>query len=943
MHVELLQSVGLAHPNGEPVPELLAVRGRPGDLSPDEGAVIRDATAFPEIEFVLFRRFADGRSSQPAAFVVDNSDERLSEGQLARLHGALWRQGIAPLVYVAWPTRVDILSCARGPDFWKGGDYTFSPVEQIHVASQVESELRKRRRFSAERLADGSFWDDPQNAPLAEHGRAAHGSLIQAIVEVDSELEGEQNPVLRRLLLLMVLIKYLEDRSVFPSGWFGRFCKGARSFFDVLKSGSPDDVLRLLKTLERRFNGDIFSLPIGAQQRLSRAALNRFAQLVEARTLEQQRYLWEQYSFEHLPVETISHLYQRFVHGHGTVYTPPFLASLLLDHAMPYDRMTGNERVLDPACGSGVFLVGAFRRLVALWRSKHGWKQPGVGALKSILTSCIYGVELDAGALDLAAFSLSLAVCDALKPNVIWNDLRFDPLRGTNLLQRDFFDCVLDRAEQSRTDSLGSFDVVVGNPPFESSLTDAGNRLNDAATPGRGKLPDRQTAYLFLEQGLSLLKREGRLCLIQPHGFLYNRKAFRFRQQILRQSRVSILFDFVSIRNLYDGADPKTVAVLASPEVPTQEDAITHLTFRRTYSARQRIGFEIDHYDRHRVPQPVAEREPLVWRINLLGGGRLHELSSRLGEMRTLADFIEEQQWASGEGFIVGKRTQPGPHLTGKPLLPTSALTPDGIDESRLEELTETRFQWPREEVLFRSPLVLIREHESLPSAFWDKGAITYKHEIVGIRAPDTQRAELRRFFDTFRRRLRLYQFCCAVNGSQALVGKATAILKGDIESLPYPGADEELDFTYWERALQDDVLEYLTEFIRLGQNSDLLRRAAEASDLDAYGEMFCSLLGSIHEELQAASPVFLVGLICQPFYFGKAPEVDWLGPDCERELLKLVYGSCLETLRTVRVVRLYHENVIFILKPDRLRYWIRSTAIRDADETLVELHQQGY
>jgi hypothetical protein len=44
-----------------------------------------------------------------------------------------------------------------------------------------------------------------------------------------------------------------------------------------------------------------------------------------------------------------------------------------------------------------------------------------------------------------------------------------------------------------------------------------------------------------------------------------------------------------------------------------------------------------------------------------------------------------------------------------------------------------------------------------------------------------------------------------------------------------------------------------------------------------------------------------------------------------------------------VRVVRFYERNVIIIVKPDRLRYWIRSTAIRDADETLVDLQKQGF
>jgi hypothetical protein len=42
-------------------------------------------------------------------------------------------------------------------------------------------------------------------------------------------------------------------------------------------------------------------------------------------------------------------------------------------------------------------------------------------------------------------------------------------------------------------------------------------------------------------------------------------------------------------------------------------------------------------------------------------------------------------------------------------------------------------------------------------------------------------------------------------------------------------------------------------------------------------------------------------------------------------------------------VLRYYDQNVVLVVKPDRLRYWIRSTAIRDADETLLDLKKQGF
>jgi hypothetical protein len=317
-------------------------------------------------------------------------------------------------------------------------------------------------------LNNGTFWDDLENSYLAESGKAAHQRLIRAVIDTDKELKGYEFPVLRRLLLLTVLIKYLEDRNVFPANWFNQFHKGAVTFFDLLRQGSPDSIRQLLGKLERKFNGDVFELPED-QQQLTTKELRRFAELVEARTINEQRCLWEQFSFRYIPVEILSHLYQHFAQkGKGAVFTPPMVANSMLDYAMPYKHLTGNERILDPTCGSGIFLVSAFRRLVHLWQSRNDWRQPDVATLKNILKKSIFGIELQEEAVHLTAFSLALAICDALQPNVIWKDLRFDKLVGNNLLNGDFAEQI-PYIKKATGDS--GFTVIVGGHDWLHSET----------------------------------------------------------------------------------------------------------------------------------------------------------------------------------------------------------------------------------------------------------------------------------------------------------------------------------------------------------------------------------------------------------------------------------------------------------------------------------------
>ncbi len=956
-----LKLVDMIAADGELAAGLVPVHGNTEVDRVDEAAVLHDAQSFKHVSYVFFRRFADGRSSQIAAFVVDNSAERIDEQTLARLHHQLWLHGAAPLMYVSWPSRIDILSCARGPDFWVNDDTAYVPADRIdlpigmfvELAAEIDEALsEKSRRFSVLRLADGTFWDDPVNKDLANHEEGAHYRLIQAIVEADQELDGHNKPLLRRLLVLAVLIKYLEDRRVFPPGWFSDFHPGAETFFDVLASSEPDKVLKLLAALQEKFNGDLFSLPGSVS--LSAEHLASFATLVEARTLKRQRYLWEQFTFEHLPVEVISRIYQRFVsEGRGAFYTPPILATLLLDHALPYDRLTGKERILDPSCGSGIFLVGAFKRLVNTWRFKNNWQSPDVAALKSILRDSIFGTELLSGAVDLASFSLALAICDALKPNVIWNELQFDPVLGTNLLEGDFFS-LFDEGEPfallhpNRWPSAEGwprlFDVVIGNPPFESSLTDAGKGIDAFLAKKRGKLPDKQAAYLFLEQAAKLLDQDGRLCLLQPSGFLYNRKNARFRKNFFRQVACEEILDFTSIRNLFDGADTKTVAVHARGiGIDRGNGWMHHMTFRRTFSATQRIGFELDHYDRHHVPQVMAEDNHFVWRINLLGGGRLVEMSERFASMNTLAQFVATKDWDYNEGYIVGNKTIEAAFLHNKPLLVTDSFTDESVDSALLEEVTDKKFEKPRYKELFEPPLVLIKKHISLPMAFWNKSFLAYQSSIIGIRPKVSgQEPALHRFFELLRSRRRFYEFCCLVRGSKVFVAKATAILKQDIDALPFPEDEAELDLAFWEKAIIDDVLEYMAPFVRLGQNSELLEQAASKEQLRLYAEMFCRMLGTVYKNLKASESIHANGLIYQSFYFGEAPRVDW-SLNGQKKLEQLIYKQEHGSLRTVRIVRLYDENVMLIVKPDRLRYWIRSTAIRDADETLLDLRRQGY
>ena len=113
---------------------------------------------------------------------------------------------------------------------------------------------------------------------------------------------------MRRLLLLSIFAKYLEDRRVFPSNWFENFHPGATSFIEVIASFNSVKVSKMLLKLKETVNGDVFDISSDLEVSLTDTSLKAFFYLIDAKG-QQQRFLWKQYSFNFIPVEVLSHIY----------------------------------------------------------------------------------------------------------------------------------------------------------------------------------------------------------------------------------------------------------------------------------------------------------------------------------------------------------------------------------------------------------------------------------------------------------------------------------------------------------------------------------------------------------------------------------------------------------------------------------------------------------
>ncbi|MRR50207.1 MAG: SAM-dependent DNA methyltransferase [Rhodocyclaceae bacterium] len=932
--------------DASPVDGLVQVSDYDRTGRPPEEVVIMEKAREYGAAAVFFEAERNGRAPQPQAFIfLARGPEE--DSAFATLHKKLWSWGRVPLLYRKLPGLVQLFRCAHGPDFVsKTGKLVCRPVKTLEVAVTISSDPW----WDEEQLRNGALWDNAEACKtLLSAKKAAHKALIDAVKRLSDLLNHEgilPKHLRRKLLILSLLIAYLEQREVFPDGYFEGFLAGANQFFKVLANGNA--LVELLRALEERFNGHVFALSDDDREILRGSKqLERFSRLVEGQEdAYGQMTLWRLYSFKDLPVELISHIYQLFVSdSDSSVYTPPFLVRLMLEDSLSWDRLdrlvARDEIILDPSCGSGIFLVEAYKRLVLHWRSRNNWEKPKERDLKKLITR-VHGIDLEEGAIELAAFSLCLALCDALEPEEIRASIKlFPPLAGKSL----HFSCFFEAREKNLI--KGRIGVVLGNPPFASALkTDGAVKSYKKYIDSVGLLPDKQIGYLFLHESMQMLSEGGVLCMLQQYNFLYNQQSLDFRRHFIEKWDVREILDFVSVRGLFQkgDADTKIVVVVAEAQTPPEDRRLLHATFRRSGRVDSEQGFDIDYYDLHWIPRDVALTKDNVWRTNLLGGGRTLSLVERLKAYRTISDYARSQQWNFGEGFIEGQRnvSRNADHIVGRPLLRSTGLTEEGINTSKITTAPNKAYEGPRSPERFTPPILLIREQMDIPHAVWTDHYLTYTQRIVGFCAPREQTEHLKAIDTWLSKNGNAIKAYISLTSPSLFIQKATAIQADDIFSIPLPESGS-LDLSSNEEILVDDIVGYYRDLIRLGERSKAMAQSGQKA-LASFTKVFVEQVNAIYKNnpIRPLNAQFWPGIICQPFVFGDG-DIDWTGSDgLWGKLQGLLTERQGPSLSTVRMLRIYDDRFVFLLKPTPLRYWLRSIALRDADETLADLRMQG-
>ncbi len=946
------------------------------------------------VDAVFFLRDEEGVAKIPLIYFSMIEDNDLLHA--AKLHSLSWNMGEAPLLFIVTPTELKIYNNYQTPRKLNGSlDPEAGLIDTISLLNDLETQRKELAPYNRILLESGEYWKRTEgrfntntriDTTLMNNLRVMRKRLIIRIKSRASTTHISTDNIIsivHGLLSRSILIKYLEERkdsngeSVFPKDFYKQFSFGAticKQYTDVLcnKEATYD----LFNALESKFNGDMLPLIDNEQETITNGDLEELrAFLLGDSDLEsQQMALWPLYDFNVIPIKIISNIYELFFHlsdvnddDNGTYYTPLHLVDTLLDEVYPWEGKYEPVSIIDPSCGSGIFLVEAYRRIVCRWMRTNEITQITNNQLTFLLQNSIFGVDLNEEAVRVASFSLSLALCDFLDPRSIWNELSFPKLVDTNLIVSDFFDEKLDTR-------LSKYDIVIGNPPWQSQLTE---KAIQYINKNGYVVGDKQIAQAFSIKCATVCKNTGVVCLLMPSkGLLFNRstQSSIYRKRLFDENTVSVIINFSIYRRvLFDNATAPCTAIIYYPKKANETDyTIFYCTPKPQYSLQDTKKFSIDPTDICRIPNDLIY-DDRIWKIAMWGSPRDLELIDRMqSTYPSLDQFMSNHNMVNAEGFKRGNRKLIYDGFTGLPIVDAKTFSPYYVNEEVLQKNMDNAFERisKTNSAIFKAPHLIIKQSHRKGRFFasvLDYDAV-FNHSLLGISGDE-----------------RLLKYLCLIINStlfsyyhlltsRTWMVERDALEAGDIRTVPIPEPYEEtlekaveiyenIKLTHnesslnafvfkiyklkeYEANLVSDALNYIYNYFDRKTYSVSFNKPSK----DMYKQYYYALLDVLNNSLgKAFSPKSL-------FYVGDSPlsvlalfidkdggeELSFIDNiDATEECLSKLDSLLTEERHNIyirRNVRVYGKDAIYIVKPQQEKYWNYSSACRDADELFSDI-----
>lgn len=634
-------------------------------------------------------------------FLEANGKRALDPDFVSEVRRKIWNQNLVSILVVV-----------------RDEQATFYPSPRILPPSEPLS-LSKARSdgpFSATEIADGRIY---QRLPKWFERKYRVDQVLQDnLAESITTLValGLTTEEAQLLLGKCIFVSYLEHRGIVGEHYRER--RNVGKLLDLLRSADGRALDKLFRHLKEDFNGDLLEIEGGANvswNMLGNKAFDLLAQfLLQTRIRDGQASLWA-YDFKYIPVELLSGIYETFLgdaqRNAGAFYTPRHLAALAVDEAFRGLPEPWKEVVLDGACGSGILLTSAYRRMLGAQQAAQKTALSYEDRQATLLAG-IRGGDTSTAACKVTAFSLYLALLEDLMPSDIARlqddqKVKLPPLLGkvlTKEWQGDFF------AKSNPVARPESATIVISNPPwFEPKNPE--EQLYEKWWLDRFKtvLPRRQIAQAFARRATEALVPGGRLCLILPSIVIGAADCRTYLRSWFQELAPERIFNLADMRHvLFEGAVHPTVLITGTRRA-SGKDGVTQSRESFEYivpKADVSLAFgrlTAHSFDRKRLLTQVAVDDPEVFRTYFWGTELDESLIARLRLFGTFKQHAQgkEARLIICKGFHKtdnSKDTISSKPLHGYPFLST-ARGDSRLPTDRLFVVARDLQDFPRQEI----------------------------------------------------------------------------------------------------------------------------------------------------------------------------------------------------------------------------------------------------
>lgn len=967
----------------------------------------------------------DASTSEPPLAIVAEFQSEIASDSLRELHRLSWNFSHAPIVITIEPTLLRVWSCCEVPDPERQLDHYMVhslSVEHLRNEQPDELEMRATRALHWMNLVSGQFFAEYPTR-FDRDGRADQ-MLLKNLRYIREELARQglaNDDICHDLLARVIFVQFLFDRKdqdgnpALTVAKLHRlqkegYLENIHSSFDSVLL-DYEDTYRLFDWLNAKFNGDLFP---GKGNTPEERAVGwaREKEVVGPKHLSlladfirgdldmpaQQMCLWPHYAFDVIPLEFISSIYETFVTDRapreGIYYTPAYLVDFLLDRVLPWDGEEWDLKIIDPACGSGIFLVKSFQRLVHRWKLSNQGEPVRAETLRRLLERNIFGVDKDAHAVRVACFSLYLAMCDEIEPRYYWTKVTFPAMRQRRLVCSDFFS---DNQKGFDTEEDAfSYDLVIGNAPFGADVITPAARSWATSNGRNWSIPNNDIGGLFLAKGAQLSSENGKVALIQSaNTFLFNiGKALDFRLELFSTHRVEKIYNLSALRfQVFKGKKHTTrtsvapvCLVIMSREKSQVDDKITYISPKYLRPLVDEFIIVIEQHDRHLLTVENVMSDPLIWPKLMWGNSRDLQLIRKLQSFPSLKKLERSHLVKSRGGIVYGDREKPAPHYDGRRIFDDTLFPPesifsfntdtlpvvDGIQVHSRDSMSLEAFSWPQ---------LLIKRSWNRPSGRFharlnqskSQTGILCNQSYISVH---TEMSILEAASVSHNSKVAVYYHFLTSGRFAAYRPKLS---KDEILKLPIPFPEpklldgitsySELDYRAFdlfglkdaERVLIEDTIEYtINDF--LGGSKSKGRQPTSLGDNtenEAHLRSYCAyflrvLKAGFGSEKSVSATVFRCPSESMPYRLVAFE----LGNDASNEVeVKNIKSATLikelermnkklrrtsDGIYNQRVARIYEASkgvpTVFVIKPDQKRFWTRSMGLQDGDEVALDL-----